>query len=111
MSLANPPWGAPQIHGELLKVGFELSQTTIAKYMMRQRRPPSQTRRTFLKNHAKDIVAADFFVVPTVWFDVLFVFVILSHDRRQPVHSAVTEHPIVEWAARLFIGVTFLPPR
>ena len=86
MSLANPRWGAPRIHGELLKFGFEISQATVAKYMVRQRRPPSQTWRTFLQNHAKDLVAADFFVVPTVFFDLLFVFVILLHDRRRVVH-------------------------
>jgi putative transposase len=100
MSLANSNWGAPRIHGELLKLGFELSQATVATYMVRYRRPPSQTWRTFLKNHAKDLVAADFFVAPTVFFRVLFVFVILSHDRRRPVHFAVTEHPISEWTAR-----------
>jgi putative transposase len=100
MSLANPRWGAPRIHGELLKLGFELSQATVAKYMVRHRKPPSQTWRTFLANHAKDIVSADFFVVPTVFFQMLFVFVILSHDRRRPVHFAVTEHPTADWAAR-----------
>jgi len=100
MSLANPRWGAPRIHGELLKLGFELSQATVAKYMVRRRKPPSQTWRTFLKNHTKEIVAADFFVVPTAFFQVLFVFVILSHDRRRPIHFAVTEHPTAEWTAR-----------
>jgi putative transposase len=70
-----------------LKLGLELSQATVAKYMVRHRRPPSQTWRTFLQNHVKDLVAADFFVVPTVFFDLLFVFVILSHDRRHVVHS------------------------
>src|SRR4029077_679189 len=100
MSLANPRWGAPRIHGELLKLGFELSQATVAKYMVHRRKPPSQTWRTFLQNHTKDLVAADFFVVPTVFFDLLFVFVILSHDRRRVVHLAITEHPTVEWAAR-----------
>jgi len=100
MSLANPRWGAPRIHGELLKLGFELSQATVAKYMVRRRNPPSQTWRTFLKNHAKEIVAADFFVVPTAFFRVLFVFVILSHDRRRLVHVAVSEHPTAEWTAR-----------
>ena len=100
MSLANPRWGAPRIHGELLKLGFELSQATVAKYMVRHRKPPSQTWGTFLRNHTKDIVAADFFVVPTVFFDLLFVFVIVSHDRRRPVHFAVTEHPTAEWTAR-----------
>ena len=87
MSQANPRWGAPRIHGELLKLGFELSEATVAKYMVRHRKPPSQTWRTFLANHMKDMVSSDFFVVPTVFFRVLFVFVILSHDRRRPVHS------------------------
>jgi transposase InsO family protein len=100
MSLANPCWGAPRIHGELLKLGFELSQATVAKYMVRPRKPPSQTWRTFLANHTKDLVASDFFAAPTVLFRVLFVLVILSHDRRRLVHFAVTEHPTAEWTAR-----------
>jgi putative transposase len=99
MSLANPRWGAPRIHGELLKLGFELSEATVAKYMVRGRKPPSQTWRTFLANHAKDLVSSDFFVVPTVFFRMLFVFVILSHDRRRLVHVAVTEYPTAEWVA------------
>jgi putative transposase len=100
MSLANPRWGAPRIHGELLKLGFELSEATVAKYMVRHRKPPSQTWRTFLTNHAKALVSSDFFVVPTVFFRVLFVFVLLSHDRRRPVHFAVTEYPTAEWTGR-----------
>jgi transposase InsO family protein len=100
MSLANPRWGAPRIHGELLKLGFELSQATVANYMVRQWRPPCQTWGTFLRNHSKDLVSADFFVTPTVFFRVLFVFVVLSHDRRRPVHFAVTEYPTAEWTAR-----------
>jgi putative transposase len=100
MSLANPRWGAPRIHGELSKLGFVLSEATVAKYMARPRKPPSQTWRTFLANYRKDIVSSDFFVVPTVFFRVLFVFVILSHDRRRLVHVAVTEYPTSEWVAR-----------
>jgi transposase InsO family protein len=100
MSLANPRWGAPRIHGELRKLGFKLAESTVAKYMVRHRRPPSQTWRTFLTHHATTLVSSDFFVVPTVFFRVLFVFVILSHDRRRPVHVAVTEHPTAEWVAR-----------
>ena len=99
MSLANRGWGAPRIHRELLKLGFQLSQATVAKYMVRSRKPPSQTWRTFLENHTKDLVATDFFVVRTVLFRVLFVFVILSHDRRRTVHFGVTAHPSSEWAA------------
>jgi hypothetical protein len=100
MSLANPRWGAPRIHGELLKIGIEVSQATVAKYMVRHRKPPSHTWRTFLKNHAKDLVSLDFFVVPTITFQLLFAFVILSHDRRRPVHFAVTANPTAEWTAR-----------
>ena len=100
MSLANPRWGAPRIHGELLKIGIDVSQATVAKYMARNRKPPSQTWRTFLKNHAKDLVSLDFFVVPTITFQLLFAFVILSHDRRRPVHFAVTANPTAEWTAR-----------
>jgi putative transposase len=100
MSLANPRWGAPRIHGELLKLGFELSHATVAKYMVRHRKPPSQNWRTFLKNHTQNLVSADFFVVPTITFRLLFVFVILSHDRRRVVHCGVTAHPTAEWAAR-----------
>jgi putative transposase len=84
----------------MLKLGIELSQATIAKYIVRRRNPPSQTWHTFLRNQAKDIVAADFIVIPTAFFQVLFVFVILSHDRRRPVHFAITEHPTAEWTAR-----------
>jgi transposase InsO family protein len=100
MSLANPGWGAPRIHGELLKLGFELSQATVANYLVRHRKPPSQTWRTFLKNHTKDLVSLDFFVVPTITFRLLFVFVILSHDRRRPIHLAVTANPTAEWTTR-----------
>ena len=100
MSLANPRWGAPRIHGELLKLGIEVSQATVAKYMLRNRKPPSQTWRIFLENHMKSLVSADFFVIPTISFRLLFVFLILSHDRRHPLHFAVTTNPISEWAAR-----------
>src|SRR5712692_3183104 len=100
ISLANSRWGAPRIHGELLKIGIEVSQATVAKYMARYRKPLSQTWRAFLNNHAKDLVSLDFFVVPTITFQLLFAFVILSHDRRRPVHFAVTANPTAEWTAR-----------
>jgi putative transposase len=100
MSLANPRWGAPRVHGELMKLGIQVSQATVAKYMLRHRKPPSQTWRTFLKNHMPTWVSADFFVVPTITFRVLFVFVILSHDRRRPIHFAVTANPTSDWTAR-----------
>ncbi len=86
--------------GELLKLGIPVSQATVAKYMVRQRKPPSQTWRAFLNNHAMDFVSADFFVVPTVAFQLLFVFVILDHNRRRPIHFAVTSNPTAEWTAR-----------
>src|SRR5437899_5672312 len=100
MSLANPRWGAPRIHGELLKLGIEVSQGTVAKYMVRHRKPPSPTWRTFLQNHAKDLVSTDFFVVPTATFRVLFVFVILSHHLRRTLYFGVTSHPTTEWTAQ-----------
>jgi putative transposase len=100
ISLANPRWGAPRILGELLKLGIQVSQATVAKYMVQHRMPPSQNWRTFLKNHMQNLVSADFFVVPTITLRVLFVFVILSHDRRRPIHFAVTANPTAEWTAR-----------
>ena len=103
MSLANPRWGAPRIHGELLKLGLEVSQATVAKYMVRHRKPPSQTWRNFLKNHMTNMVSADSFVVPTITFRLLFFFVILSHDRRRPVHFALTTNPTAEWAAHQLV--------
>jgi putative transposase len=103
MSVANPRWGAPRIDGELLKLDIEVSQAIVAKYIVRHRRPPSQTWRTFLKNHMTNMVSADFFVVPTITFRLLFVFVILSHDRRRPVHFAVTINPTAEWATHQLV--------
>jgi hypothetical protein len=100
MSTANPLWGAPRIHGELQKLGISVSQSTVAKYMRRHRRPPSQPWRTFLTNHASQIMAADLFVVPTVTFRLLFVLVILEHECRQIVHVAVTDHPTAAWTAQ-----------
>jgi putative transposase len=100
MAEANPLWGAPRIHGELLKLGIDVSQATVARYMPRHRRPPSQTWRTFLANHVDQIVAADFFIVPTVTYRLLFVLVILAHQRRRVTHVAVTAHPTALWTAQ-----------
>ena len=100
MAQANPRWGAPRIHGELLKLGIDICQATVAKYMGHRRQPPSQTWRTFLRNHIGQIVAADFFVVPTVTYRLLFVLVLLAHDRRRIRHIAVTAHPTVAWTAQ-----------
>ena len=99
MCLSNPTWGAPRVHGELLKLGLDVSQSTVSKYMVRPRKPPSQTWRTFLKNHIKQLVSVDFFVVHTIDFKLLFVFLVLAHDRRRVIHFNVTEHPTAEWAA------------
>jgi len=103
MSQANPLWGAPRIHGELLKLGIDVSETTISKYLIRDRKPPSQTWRTFLRNHAKDIIGIDFFTVPTATFRILFVLVVLSHDRREILHVNVTDAPSEVWTARQII--------
>jgi putative transposase len=100
MSQTNPFWGAPRIHGELLKLGMDVSQATVAKYMVRRRQPPSQTWRTFLGNHIGPVMAADFFVVPTATCRLLFVLVILAHERRRVVHVAVTDHPTAAWTAQ-----------
>ena len=103
MSEANPLWGAPRIHGELLKLGIEISQAAVSKYMTRHRKPPSQTWRTFLENHAKDIVSVDFFTVPRATFRVLFVFVMLSNARRRVVHWNVTAAPNAAWTGQQII--------
>jgi len=100
MCRANPLWGAPRIHGELLKLGIEVSEATVSKYMIKRRGPPSQTWRTFLDNHGKEIIALDFFTVPTATFRILFVLIILSHDRRRILRVNVTAHPTAAWTAR-----------
>ena len=100
MSMENPLWGAPRIHGELLKLGFDVAQSSVAKYMVKRRGSPSQGWRTFLRNHAPDIAAMDLFVVPTIGFDLLYAFVIVRLDRRELVWINVTRHPTAEWIAR-----------
>src|SRR5467141_3921909 len=97
ISLANPLWGAPRIHGELLKLGIDVGQTTVAKYMARGRRPPSQGWKTFLHNHADGIASMDLFVVPTISFRLLYGLLILHNDRRQILWLGVTAHPTAEW--------------
>ena len=104
MSQENPLWGAPRIRSELLLLGDDVAEATVAKYMPRRgRRPPSQTWRTFLRNHLRTTAACDFFVVPTATFRLLFCFVILSHDRRRILHLNVTAHPTAEWTARQIV--------
>ena len=100
MSIENPLWGAPRIHGELLKLGFEVAQSSVAKYIVKRRVPPSQGWRTFLRNHAPDIAAMDLFVVPTIGFDLLYALVIVRLDRRDLVWINVTTNPTAEWVAR-----------
>jgi transposase InsO family protein len=100
MSIDNPLWGAPRIHGELLKLGFELAQSTVAKYMVKRGGPPSQGWHTFLRNHAPDFAAMDLFVVPTIGFNLIYAFVIVRLDRRDLVWINVTQSPSAEWIAR-----------
>jgi hypothetical protein len=100
MSLANPLWGAPRIHGELLKLGVDIGQTSAAEYMAKRRKPPSQGWKTFLRNHADGIVSMDLFVVPTFSFKLLYGLLILRHGRRQLLWLGVTAHPTAEWLAR-----------
>jgi transposase InsO family protein len=103
MQSANIGWGAPRIHGELLKLGIDISQAAVSKYMVRQQKPPSQTWRTFLENHADCIAGIDFFTVPTATFRILYVFIVLCHDRRHIVHFNVTAHPTARWTAQQLV--------
>jgi transposase InsO family protein len=100
MCRENPLWGAPRIHGELLKFGIDIGETSVSKYLVRRRKPPSQTWRTFFENHVKTMVSVDFFTVPTIRFQVLYVFLVLAHDRRRILHFGVTAHPTAEWTAQ-----------
>ena len=100
MSIENPLWGAPRIHGELLKLGFEVAQSSVAKYMVKRRGPPSQGWSTFLRNHVPEVAAMDLFVVPTIGFDLLYAFIIIRLDRRDLGWINVTTHPTAEWIAR-----------
>jgi len=100
MSVANPLWGAPRIHGELRKLGIDVGQTRVAKYMSKRRRPPSQGWKTFLRNHAEAVASIDMFVVPTISFRLLYGFLILRHARRELLWLGVTTHPNAEWLAR-----------
>ena len=100
MSFENPLWGAPHIQGELLKLGFDVPQWTVAKYMVPRRGRPSQTWKTFLHNYADGIASIDLFVVPTIAFEQLFAFLVLGHRRRHLLWFAVTRYPTAEWLAR-----------
>jgi len=100
MCRENPTWGAPRIHGELLKLGIDIGETSVTKYMVRVRKPPSQAWRAFLENHVSQLASVDFFTVPTIRFQVLYVFLVLAHDRRRIVHFNVTSHPTAEWTGQ-----------
>ena len=104
MSRENPTWGAPRILSEMLLLGYHVAEGTVAKYMVRSRKPPSQTWRTFLDNHVRDIAACDFFTLPTATFRVLYVFIVLRHDRRHVVHFDVTTDPSAEWTAQQVVN-------
>lgn len=92
-----PTWGAPRIDGELLKLGIDIGESSVSKYMVRARKPASQTWRAFLENHLSQIVSVDFFTVPTIRFQVLYVFLVLAHDRRRVIQFNVTAHPTAQW--------------
>ena len=96
-------WGAPRIHGELLKLGIEVSERTVSRLIPKRRTAPSQTWRTFLDNHVRDLVSIDFFTVPTARLRVLFVFIVLSHERRRLIHFNITEHPTAAWTAQQIV--------
>ena len=103
MAAANPLWGAPRIHGELLKLEFELLERTVSRLMPRRGKHPSQTWKTFLRNHIGQMVSIDFFTVPTIGLRVLYVLVVLHHERRRVIHFNVTEHPTAAWTAQQMI--------
>lgn len=100
MAAANPLWGAPRIHGELLKLGIEISERTVSRLMPKRCKLPSQTWKAFSENHVNELVSIDFFTVPTATFRVLFVLVVLAHHRRRVVHFNVTEHPTELWTGQ-----------
>jgi putative transposase len=103
MAAANPLWGAPRIHGELLKLGIDVAERTVSRLIPKRTTPPSQTWRTFLTNHVRDLVSIDFFTVPTAQLRVLFVLVVLAHHRRRVLHFNVTEHPTAAWTAQQIV--------
>lgn len=100
MAAANPLWGAPRIHGELLKLGIDVAERTVSRLLPRRRPQPSQTWRTFLDNHVRDLISLDFFTVPTAGLRVLFVLIVVAHPRRRVVHFNVTEHPTAQWTTQ-----------
>jgi putative transposase len=109
MCRQNPGWGAPRIHGELLKLGVDVAESSVSKYVVRCRKPPSQTWRTFLDNHLTQLVSIDFFTVPTIRLHVLYVFLVLAHDRRRILHFNVTAHPTAVDGAATAGGLSLWP--
>jgi hypothetical protein len=109
MSRENPLWGAPSIHSELLRLGIDVGETSVSKYMVRHQRPPPQTWRTFLEDHLKGMTSIDFFTVPTIRFQILYMVLVLAHDRRGILHFCVTAHPAADWmhsnSGRRFLGI------
>jgi putative transposase len=103
MAAANPLWGAPRIHGELIKLGIDVAERTVSRLIPKRRTPPSQTWRTFLTNHLRDLISIDFFTVPTAHLRVVFVLVVLAHQRRRVLHFNVTEHPTAAWTAQQIV--------
>src|SRR5881296_812288 len=103
MAAANPLWGAPRIHDELLKLGIDIAERTVSRLLPKRRSPPSQTWRTFLTNHVRDLVSIDFFTVPTAHLRVLFVLVVLAHHRRRVLHFNVSAHPTATWTAQQIV--------
>jgi putative transposase len=106
MAAANPLWGAPRIHGELLKLGIEVAERTVSRLIPKRPAPPSQTWRTFLTNHVQDLISIDFFTIPTAQLRVLFVLVVLAHHRRRVLHFNVTEHPTAAWTAQQIVDTS-----
>ncbi len=100
MSIANPLWGAPRIQDELKMLGINIAQSTVAEYMIRRRGPPSQSWKSFIRNHTDGIAACDFLVVPTIGFKLLFAFIVMAHGRRNLLHIGVTAHPTAAWTAQ-----------
>jgi putative transposase len=103
MAEANPLWGAPRVHGELMKLGIEISERTVSRLMPKRRKPTSQRRKAFLENYVNELISIDFFTIPTATFRVLFVLVVLSHRRRRVIHFNVTEHPTALWTAQQMV--------
>ena len=107
MACSNPLWGAPRVQGELLKLGIDISERTVSRWLPKRKKPASQTWKTFLSNHIGELASIDFFTVPTATFRVLFVLIVLAHDGRKILHFNVTEHPTAAWTANQLVQVFY----